>query len=240
MHEPCSPPAGTAIFLNGYFFADRVGPCRLFVNLARTLSRLGLRSIRFDYRGRGESDGDFDTTTFESAIHDTEIVALHHSIGPMTILAHSMGCNVATAFAVKAAKPLTKPSLMVLISPHTSVSHHSPRLFSEEQIAMLETIGVVERKGATCYSTFLEPVLKGTIYKDAAKIKSRVLMLQGTNDELYSLETFRNLASRFESATTIKIDGADHNFTSTAHQAELATSICQWLKAPENFDGTAR
>src|SRR5688572_14342340 len=48
----------------------RIGSHRQFVTLARDLARAGIPVLRFDYRGMGDSDGDF--RTFESIDRDID------------------------------------------------------------------------------------------------------------------------------------------------------------------------
>ena len=50
-------PKGVIIFSHGWS-GFRAGPADLLTNLARTFAANGYSSIRFDYRGRGESQGD--------------------------------------------------------------------------------------------------------------------------------------------------------------------------------------
>lgn len=41
------------------FTGDKIGPHFIFVKLSRILARRGIASVRFDFAGSGESDGDF-------------------------------------------------------------------------------------------------------------------------------------------------------------------------------------
>ena len=50
-------PKGVIVFSHGWS-GFRAGPADLLTNLARTFAANGYASIRFDYRGRGESQGD--------------------------------------------------------------------------------------------------------------------------------------------------------------------------------------
>ncbi len=66
LHYPpsgCRHPDRAIIFLPGWS-GDRVGPHRMFVKCARRLASSGVLCLRFDYRGRGDSEG----TTKEAGI----------------------------------------------------------------------------------------------------------------------------------------------------------------------------
>src|SRR5690349_15409148 len=48
-----------ALTLHGFFSSNKVGPARLYVQLARLLAKYHYRVWRFDCLGVGDSDGDF-------------------------------------------------------------------------------------------------------------------------------------------------------------------------------------
>ena len=49
----------------------RIGPHRMLVEMARRLAAKGIASLRFDLRGRGDSEGDEFTTNLDGMIADT-------------------------------------------------------------------------------------------------------------------------------------------------------------------------
>jgi pimeloyl-ACP methyl ester carboxylesterase len=63
----------SVIFLHGWS-GYRTGPHDMFVKMARRLCTLGLRCIRFDFRGRGYSDGDQFSASFKSMLSDMNVI----------------------------------------------------------------------------------------------------------------------------------------------------------------------
>ena len=57
------------VFVHGWS-GYRCGPHRMFVNMARRLAREGIASLRFDLRGRGDSEGDTDAADLDGMIDD--------------------------------------------------------------------------------------------------------------------------------------------------------------------------
>ena len=57
------------IFLGGWA-GYRIGPHRMFLECARAVSEAGLDVLRFDYRGRGDSEGDGATASIETMVSD--------------------------------------------------------------------------------------------------------------------------------------------------------------------------
>jgi dienelactone hydrolase len=72
----CRPAIGdapTVVFLHGWI-GYCAGPHRILYELADALAREGLGTARFDFRGRGDSDGRFDQVTFRQAVEDVRAV----------------------------------------------------------------------------------------------------------------------------------------------------------------------
>lgn len=61
------------IFLHG-FAGYRIGPHQMFVRIARFLAQHGYACLRFDFRGRGYSEGARENTTYRSMLSDMETV----------------------------------------------------------------------------------------------------------------------------------------------------------------------
>ena len=81
----------------------RIGAHGLLVKLARALARRGLPSLRFDLRGRGDSDGDADQASLDDMIADTlaagRALSAATGAGRLAALGHCSGGNVALGAA---------------------------------------------------------------------------------------------------------------------------------------------
>lgn len=80
--RPAIGDAPTLVLLHGWI-GYCAGPHRILYELADELSRMGLGTVRFDFRGRGDSDGGFDQMTFGQAVEDVRAVSgfLEHDMG---------------------------------------------------------------------------------------------------------------------------------------------------------------
>lgn len=76
--------APTVVFLHGWV-GYCAGPHRILYELADALAQAGLGTARFDFRGRGDSDGRFSEATFRRAVEDTRAVS--------GLLAREMGAD---------------------------------------------------------------------------------------------------------------------------------------------------
>ena len=102
-------PAGeirrTVLFLGGWS-GDRQGPHRLFLLYARHLAGQGTASLRIDYRGRGESDGEHNDAGIATMADDAErAVEWLRSKGllpcGLDVVAICSGCKVAITLATR-------------------------------------------------------------------------------------------------------------------------------------------
>jgi pimeloyl-ACP methyl ester carboxylesterase len=95
----------TVLFLGGWS-GDRQGPHRLFLLYARHLAGQGTASLRIDYRGRGESDGEHNDAGIATMADDAErAVEWLRSEGllpcGLDVIAICSGCKVAITLATR-------------------------------------------------------------------------------------------------------------------------------------------
>lgn len=70
LHVPLINEKCPVVVMCHGFAGNRIGRFRIYVLLAQRLSQLGIASLRFDFRGSGESDGDFSEMTIEGEVGD--------------------------------------------------------------------------------------------------------------------------------------------------------------------------
>ncbi|MCX7591546.1 MAG: alpha/beta fold hydrolase [Kiritimatiellae bacterium] len=132
-------PSGI-IFLHGWA-GSRLGPHDMFVHAARHFARLGFTCLRFDFRGRGDSEGNTLAATIDSMTADAIAAARFFSDGygvdHLFLVGICSGCKVAIAAATGLA------GIRGLV------------LWSAEAMGPLRTSASRKRKAISAFRTYL-------------------------------------------------------------------------------------
>lgn len=129
LHLPTTPPPAqgypSVILLHG-FTGNRTEYGRSFVLLARRLAALGIAALRFDFRGCGDSQGDFAALTPPRQVDDVSAAAAYLRSQPgidplrVSLLGYSFGGLVA-ALSLSEVRPhrllLWSPALPEIVLP---------------------------------------------------------------------------------------------------------------------------
>ncbi len=85
------------------FAEEKLWSHRVYVSFARELASQGYYVARFDFRGHGDSDGDFVDSTLEKHVQDIDAVINHlkvqYQIKDISLFGLRLGASLATVFA---------------------------------------------------------------------------------------------------------------------------------------------
>ncbi len=231
LHRPSAVQSNSpsVIIVHGYFSANRVGPARLYVQVARHLCEQGLHVVRADFLGVGESDGAYSEITFDSECRDlnTVIDSVRRWLddSPLVLIGHSMGANL----ALKVTRDRGDISKLILLAPDVEKQGGIDRLFDNKQLEELETRDWTIRKGLHINRSFIDELRSNRPYELAKAIEIPVLVVQGDADELYSLDGAKKLAGCAKCGGFEVVHGADHNFLWPSSRQALLEKISETL-----------
>ncbi|UCD72892.1 MAG: alpha/beta fold hydrolase [Candidatus Bathyarchaeota archaeon] len=215
---------------------------RLFVLAARDLCDLGFVVLRFDFRGSGDSDGDFEDMTIPGEISDAEKALTflmeqrwvnRKAVG---ILGLSMGGRVAAVLSSRD----HRVKFVILCSANfdqllprllSGIGGYIPLKGMEEVLNSGEAVKI--KDGWYLKNSFFK-TLDETVPLDVIdKIKVPILIVHGEMDQVIPLdeavrgfEIVKNLNKKNE---LYVIEGGGHVFTDREHTHQVIRKTRDWL-----------
>jgi len=226
IHVPSGPGPFPAVLLFHGFTADRNEHHFLLVKAARALMAAGFVALRFDFRGSGESEGDFSEVTIEGEISDgltaRAWLQAHTAVDPARI--GVCGISVGGAVAACLAGRMQDVPALVLWAPvgdparvFSQAGGGSGSGFAPTPVeAGLDIGGLIVGQGMIADVMRVRPV------DEARGHSGPVLVIHGTADQTvppYNGEMYKEALG--ERCTLVWIEGADHTFSRTWWEQEV-------------------
>ena len=224
------------------FAGDRREPSFLFVRFSRLLMANGIASVRFDFLGSGESDGDFENMTFSSEVEDALDILEYFTGRPeidrqsIFLLGLSMGGAIAGYVAgdkeSKGSKSGKRADFKGLIL--WAAAGEMKDLVREQSSPdkSLPTNNPLDRKGLKLGLNFINDIENLEIMKVTSRYRGPVLIAHGSKDETVPHEVALKYKEMLSGPTRlISIDGADHAFGAIPWQEELFSNTLEFVLA---------
>ncbi len=181
----------------------------IFAKLSRALEKAGISSVRFDFRGSGDSEGTFEEMTLSSEVSDARVMANYARNkfkGNLGILGLSMGGTVALLTA-----PDLNPDALVLWAP---AAKNREVFTSGGMPQQVEKGKYIDVGGIQISGAFVSDILTMNAFESAKHYSGPVLILHGTSDSTVPFKHSQDLVKEFDQATLVPVEGADHVFPS--------------------------
>lgn len=246
LHLPLLGGPHPAVLMLHGFTGQRMEPHRLFVLFSRLLAENGIASLRFDFRGSGESEGSFSEMTVSRELEDVVQAYAFLKAQPeidrtrLGLLGLSMGGMVA---ALSVANPRLEFDALALWAPaHPSVwlgqiparPLDAPTvlaIFAEAQragrlppgVAVLEEQGVIDYGGNPVSPEFFADLSLYEPFDAVTRHRGPALVVHGTADPTVPFGLGEAYAQRLRSrGRTVfhPVQGGLHTFERWPHQAE--------------------
>jgi len=221
------------------FVGNRMEPSFLFVRFSRLLMANGIASVRFDFLGSGESDGDFEEMTLSSEIEDALDILEFFTGRPkidrqrIFLLGLSMGGSIAGYVAAskenKGSKGTDFKGLILW-----AAAGEMKELAREHSSAdkSLPTNNPLDRKGLKLGLNFINDIENLEIMKVTSRYRGPVLIVHGSEDETVPPEVALKYKEMLSGSTRlISIHGADHAFGAIPWQEELFSNTLEFVLA---------
>lgn len=227
-------PFPAVVFLHG-FTGNKGEAHRIFVQAARGLAAAGIVSLRFDFRGSGDSAGEFSQMTIAGELADAR-AALRYlgrrrevDTSRIGVLGMSMGGLVAVLLL--ADQPRVRAA--VLWNP---VAH--PRALCEARASdasrqQLAAMGVADWQGWAVGVRFIEEMMTLDPLGASERVRVPVLIIQAAEDQTVPRGWADDYVAAFARsgcrAALHVVDGADHTFSSLGWTMEVMAATLPWF-----------
>jgi uncharacterized protein len=203
----------------------------IFVKCARVLAQAGITSLRFDFYGSGESDGDFREVTLRSEISDAraavEFFRKQRGIDPKRVglLGISLGGLIAAVLSrAEHARAIVLWSALAHTERLRTLAATSVKPVPGSQ-------GAVEYDAREVSPHFLDDALKSDPLDSIARFKGPTLIIHPEKDEsvpVFHAEDYYRAAAAVKKELVI-IPGADHVFTSVVWERQVIGRTAEWF-----------
>ncbi len=224
---PTGSPKSFAIFAHCFTCSKNV---KAATQIARELSKLGIAVLRFDFTGRGNSEGDFSNSNFSSNVNDLidAAAALESQFfAPTLLIGHSLG----GAAALMAAAEISAIKAVATVGAPSEPAHVEHLITS--------TTKETHNDGSTTISLGGRELLIGNQFIDDLKsnrltellptLNKPVLILHSPIDSIVGIDNARQL---YESAkhpkSFVSLDGADHMLSNPNDAKFVAGILAAW------------
>lgn len=226
LHIPDNAPGKVPVvcIFHG-FTGTKVEPHFIFVKLSRRLEKTGIASLRFDFGGSGESDGDFEDMTILTELDDAKAILDYAKSLPFAdaerigVVGLSMGGTVASLLAGDRKEDV---AALCLWAPAGDMGERLTQDRRPEEIQAFRSKGLWDVGGLTLGIGFLDTALELDTYKRAASYDKRVLLLHGDKDQVVPYQVSeRYLEIYGNNADLHTIPDADHTFNRKDWEEEV-------------------
>lgn len=234
VHEPAEDGGAKpgVVMLHG-FTGNRIEQHQMFVKTARKLAQAGFYVLRFDFRGSGESQGQFIRMTVSGEISDA-LAAIrwfkeNTGVDPnqIAVLGLSMGGCVAAYTAVQSdVKALVFWSGVA--KPVEVFAQDAPY---EVMLNQVKQTGYLDFKGWKVGYPFVEELHSLDPLEVVREYIGPILVVHGSKDPVVPVEHgqcyYEEAGS--EDKEMIIIGDADHTYNKTEWEQEVITKTTNWL-----------
>ena len=206
-----------------------------YTKLAKLLAENGLTSLRFDFRGHGESSGKSWQMTIKGEIRDLEAaVKLLKNKGfkKISLIGTSFGGSIITLYTKKRPSAVTSLTLLcpvldyrrTFLNPETE---WAKEWFTPEAISDTARTGRLNLDGFQLGDILLKEFRQLKPGETLLKLKVPTLIVHGTEDSYVPYSVAKYYGEKYRNGKFLPIRGADHGFE--GFEKRVYRKVIKWI-----------
>jgi putative redox protein len=227
IHLPAIEPIACAVFAHCFTCSK---DSRAAAYISSALAEKGIATLRFDFTGLGESEGEFDGTTFSHNVED--IVAAANALreayqAPALLVGHSLGGSAVLAAAGQIPEAVGVVTIGAPFEPK-----HVARLF-DASLEEIESNGQADvdlgGRQFTIRKSFLDDLQMHCNAERIGSMKKALVVFHSPQDNVVGIDNARMIykAARHPKSF-ISLDGADHLLGRRSDSRYVADVLAAW------------
>jgi len=219
------------------FAGNKAGKYRIYVSLAESLAKAGIASLRFDFRGSGDSEGHFSDMTIQSEVSD--VITNYHFLKKHAAIDSKriglLGNSFGGAIAILAANKIEVKSIALLAALFSTEKwkeqwQQLQKAHKEHSIKEIARAFEGNVPGPNFYKDFFEldmkshliPLVNVPLFHVHSEVDERISI-----SDAYQYSKCREQAS---SATKfLKLSQSDHSFSNVEERLLLINELTKWF-----------
>lgn len=217
------------IMLHG-FGGQHITTAFKFPRLSRKLVEKGFATVRFDFRGSGDSEGDFIDVTPTTELNDAlEVISWVRNSewcnNELYLLGYSLGGFISALVAASCENL-------------KSICMWAPAILNKEIFkgefakfkGQFESDGYIDLAGLKLGKGFVDEILNIDASKELEKYTGPVMIIHGSEDKVVPYEPVKKYAT-IRALKFHSIEGAGHKFESTKWIEELLNTTVEFFES---------
>lgn len=199
----------------------------LFKQISLEIVKYGYASLRFDFMGSGDSDGEFKDMTFLTEIEDAkeilEYAKMLNNQKPFILLGFSFGGAISAYLSSRYQDYLEK---LILLSPAGNMNILAEHTFTLNHV---DENGNVDLGGYYLNKAFYESFKGIDLYDGVTTFNKPVLICHGSDDMSVPVEFGRKYHELYPHNIFFEINGSPHCYTKVPFREEVRKHIVEFL-----------
>ena len=199
-------------------------------SICDTLAKYNIATLRFDFTGLGESEGNFINTNFSTNIEDLESASSFlsdHYFAPTLLIGHSLG---GTAAIVGATKINSIKAITTINSPFRP-SHVTEHLTKENEDIVWsgKTNLNIMGKEIAIQKQFIDDLYSYNMEQILQQLDKALLIMHTVNDKVVNIKNAYDILNFAKNPKSIiSLHESDHLITKNKDAEYIANNIFAW------------